>query len=171
MSPSAKNAVLNRWEETQLWNFLFGDLVESDPFFRSQIEDGIKHALAEKGLSETETTRTFWEALLDLRAKWDLPPVGLGYLNLRHSPFSGDPLFLRSEAIKVMKSIAPFSLSAVVVEGLRHSARTPSRYWSRGAQIRYAERLALLREVIRRYSRSSAQVRLFLLEPSATVSR
>ncbi|MCC5788698.1 MAG: hypothetical protein JJT75_03625 [Opitutales bacterium] len=165
MSPSAKIERSTHWGGTQLWDFLFSDLAEPDPFFWQQIEEGVRKALADHQRDQEPSTKTFLDALLELRKKWELPPVGVAYLNLRKGFHYADPLFLRSEVVHLMKGIASYARAAVVVEGLRLSAKGPYRYWSRGAQIRYAETLALLRAVICRYSRKSAEVHLILLEP------
>ncbi|MCH8474449.1 MAG: hypothetical protein LAT55_04390 [Opitutales bacterium] len=166
MSPSPKNTHFLRAGQAQLWDFLFSELAEPDPFFWQQIEEGVRKALADQKKDRNTSTKNFLDALLELREKWDLPPVGLAYLNLRETSYQGDPLFLRTEVIQLMKSIASYARAAVVIEGLRLSAQGPFRHWSRAAQIRYAETLSLLREIIRRYSRKSAEVHLILLEPT-----
>ena len=165
MSPSAKIRKSHHWGSPELWDFLFADLSPADPFYWQQIEEGVTNALKEKEDTQPPGTPKFLEALLTLREQWNLPPVGVTYINLHQSPHLSDPLFLRSEIINCMKEIAAHQRAALIVEGLRQSTKGLYRQWSRTAKIRYAETLALLREVVCRHARKSAEVHLILMDP------
>lgn len=160
---SAK-AEVSDWAERHLIQCVLGDLTAQDPYLAESIRLGIMAAWEAKPIQPGEDPGIrLVQALQELSGQWNEPQVGLECLDATRAMPRFSPLWLRTDALRLLRLMAPFPTAVLAVVNLRRAVRRSRQRWSGAAQRDYQEAIDLLRGLTLKTARPSARLHLLIL--------
>ncbi|KAF0093802.1 MAG: hypothetical protein E1N59_2455 [Puniceicoccaceae bacterium 5H] len=144
------------WAKYHCLHYLFAEAAGGDPYLLKHIKEAIDQSIAEEPEMD-DTVEAFAETAMRLSQNqpFKQSSYGLFHLKLEGQPF--DPLFVRQELVRGLKSVAGYDSALLLITGLRESI-TCGKPFTRKQQERHEEARGYIDALASQFTTANAEL-------------